>query len=268
MFLGNDKEGAAIEGHDLGYTPGLSSAKPGEPINSHAKIEKRSDSSDTFTFAADSTSNGQCVTVVKDDLFVGYSDRDRLINKLEGILLDCQHAGTKIKLAKCYDLCGLTYPEVVQSTKTEDFKRDFTPPESPKLEGASTKSNKSPAAEEPTTPTSRTKTKTSSRRAKLASDSDYDHDLSDPPSDLSDGKVKSVSFKCLEHGQKLYMLIGLLDTSIQNKIQNASRKHYRFSIQAQADYSWRGPGSRPQEYEEGISDTGAAQHAARGAEHT
>jgi hypothetical protein len=201
VFLGDGKEGAAIEGHDLGYTPGLSSAKPSGPINSHAKIEKRSDGSDTFTFAADSTSNGQSVTVVKDDLFVRYSDRDRLIDKLEGILLDCKHAGTKIKLAKCYDLCGLTYPEVVQSTRTEVSKRDFTPPESPNLERASTKSNKSPTAMEPTTPTSRTKTKTRSGRAKPASDSDYD--LSDVPSDLSDGKVKSVSFSVLNMARTL-----------------------------------------------------------------
>jgi hypothetical protein len=203
MFLGNGKEGAAIEGRDLGYTPGLSSTKPGKLINSHAKIEKHSESSDTFTFAADSTSNGQIVTVVKGDLFVGYPERDRLINKVEGILLDCQHAGTKIKLAKCYDLCGLTYPGVVQSTRTEDSKRDFTPPESPKLKKrASAKSNQSPAAMEPTTPTSRTKTKASSGRAKPASDSD--HDLSDVPSDLSDCKVKSVRVSVLNMARILY----------------------------------------------------------------
>jgi hypothetical protein len=64
------------------------------------------------------------------------------------------------------------------------------------------------------------------------------------------------------------MLIDLLDTYFQDKAHDASRKHYRFSIQAQTDYSWRSPESRPQEYEEGISGASAAQHAEGGAEHS
>jgi hypothetical protein len=91
-----------------------------------SRSNQRSASPAQFTFASDCI-GGNSVTILEKDLFPGYEDRERLIGKVEGMQLVHRQAGTGISLAECYKLCGMAYPEEVQSTETGRYiKRETT----------------------------------------------------------------------------------------------------------------------------------------------
>jgi hypothetical protein len=76
---------------------------------------------------------GTPVTVLQDDLFRGYKDRERLLGKMEGIQLASRQQGIELSQSECYRLCGIPYP----GTVSQSVKRDSTPPSVPRTEETS-----------------------------------------------------------------------------------------------------------------------------------
>jgi hypothetical protein len=145
------------------------------------RSNKRSTSPAQFTFASDCIDDNS-VTILEKDLFPGYEDRERLIGKVEGMQLVHRQAGTGISLAECYKLCGMAYPEEVQSTESgRCIKRETTSRVSTEIV-----KNAEPAFSPLSEPLdSLRKLKTPKKRKQESSISP----LSDCPSDLSNWDV-------------------------------------------------------------------------------
>ncbi|KAF1843816.1 uncharacterized protein K460DRAFT_408138 [Cucurbitaria berberidis CBS 394.84] len=124
-----------------------------------------------FTFASNSSSKGGMVTIRRDELFHGHKDRDRLIGKMEGILITCRHTGTELSLEECYRLCGIP-DSAIRVEKTGN--RETTPPQSPE-KGQTAVAKSDMQGQSP---------------GRIGEGSTRHSDFSDCPSDLSDWDVQ------------------------------------------------------------------------------
>jgi hypothetical protein len=84
------------------------------------------ESSARFKFAPESV-GGTPVTVLQDDLFRRYSDKERLLGKIEGIQLASRQQGTELSRAECYRLCRISYPGGVQGTASTFREQENRP---------------------------------------------------------------------------------------------------------------------------------------------
>jgi hypothetical protein len=113
----------SLVGEDVSYLPARSSVQETNTLG------VRTESPAQFKFASEST-GGAPITVLQDDLFRGYNDRERLLGKIEGIQIANRQKGTELSQSDCYRLCGVPDPGGC-GTDSVSLKQNNTPPSVP-----------------------------------------------------------------------------------------------------------------------------------------
>jgi hypothetical protein len=117
------------------------------PDDGQVGEDRMTESSARFKFAPESA-GGTPVTVLQDDLFREYDDRERLLGKIEGIQAASRQQGTELSQAECYRLCGISYPGGVQGTASI-FREQESRNDASTIEALSKDASDSPLSECP-----------------------------------------------------------------------------------------------------------------------